>query len=199
MNQPTTAIDYPALTEALTSVELTHGRGSDAHHACSIAFLNLQLTGELTDELHPCMSPVVRSWVIAVQDAMPLDMLAAGDEHGDRWRAVLPYVAGSATAGPTDAERVAILLDWMWACLSYEWETWVPESAHDAWRTMLTERTPTAADAAATAAAARVAKYAYADAAYAAYADAAARFAAWRAFDPARVLALLNQAPKVDA
>ena len=38
--------------------------------ACSLAAINLALTGTLTDEIPDCMSKVIGRWVLVVQDVM---------------------------------------------------------------------------------------------------------------------------------
>src|SRR5882757_7335057 len=75
---------------------------------CTIAAINLALTGRLTDELHPCVSPIVRAWVIKVQDAMPGEI-----RNGSQWRAAAEGIAGSAADESVERRRVSLLLDWM--------------------------------------------------------------------------------------
>jgi hypothetical protein len=176
----TDTIDHETIAAQLARIELVHGVGRDKEHACTIAALNIALHGKLTDTRDACMSRVVHLWVIRVQDKMPVAMMQPGDEHGDRWRAAAPYIAGSATTTEREKERVQLILDWMWNCLSHNFEKWVPKAAHDAWRTMLKDRNATSARAA------RTAVRAYADdAAYAAAGDAAAGDAAAYAGDAA--------------
>jgi hypothetical protein len=193
--QPITSARREAIRLKLASIDLVTGKGSDRDHACTISAINIALGNGQVDSCDPCMSRVVHAWVIRVQDAMPAALRAVGDEHGDRWRSTAPLIAGSATTGPSDAERLQILLDWMWDCLSHDWQTWVPAAAHDAWAVMLIERTTAhantahantaaaagaaadAADAAATRAANTAADAAFA-AATAAYAAATAADAA---------------------
>jgi len=125
----------------LSTIPLAHGLGT-VDEPCTIAAINLQLTGELTGgDPTGCMSVIVRRWTIRVQDLMPAEMLTPDDEHGRRWREVAPMIAGSKHNGPPNEQRAAILLDWMWGCLGWEWETWVPSEVHDAWRRLLEERT----------------------------------------------------------
>jgi hypothetical protein len=203
-------IDHTKIATYLAQVNLTHGVGIDAHNACSIAALNLALSGNLTDkDTTQCMCPVIRSWVIRVQDRMPLDMMSQDDEHGARWREALPFVAGSRDPSKEKA-RLAIIMAWMWQALGGDTvPEGVPESAKSAWAVMLKERTPDAAYAAYAAAydaayaaaahAADAAAYAAHAAAHAAAYDAAAHAAdaaayaaadakAWRTFDPASLL-----------
>jgi hypothetical protein len=75
--------------------------------ACSIAGINLVLTGELTSKIPDCMSKVIGSWIIEVQDAMP-----SAIRNSFRWKSQLPFAAG--TGRTRETERLAIILDWMW-------------------------------------------------------------------------------------
>ena len=90
----------------LASMELPSGLG-DEHAACSIAAINLALTGKLTDSIPDCMSDVIGKWVIGVQDAMPHDM-----RNSQRWKSLLPLAAGTGKAH--EAERLVLILDWVW-------------------------------------------------------------------------------------
>ena len=167
----------------LPGVELTHGVGTDAQHACTIAAINLALSDRLTDETPDCADEALCRWVIPVQDAMPAEMLEAGDEHGDRWRALIPCIAGTRDDGREEARR-ELFLAWMWDRLGDEAVVAaVPLAARPAWETMLRERTVGAAKSAATAAkSATAAAYAANLAAYtAAYTAAAADLAAYAA------------------
>ena len=176
-----TVIDRTAITEWLDSHELVHGIGT-AEAACSISAINLALTGSLTDaDPSECMSPVIQSWVVGVQDSMPVGMMARDDEHGRRWRQALPLVAGSRDPG-REQDRLDLILVWMWGRLGDGWEAWVPPEAHDAWRTMLSERTEQASGAAAVAARATASAASAAGADYPA-ARAAARAASAAAAD----------------
>ena len=198
-----TTIDHDAIARHLSTLTLVHGKGA-GDHVCSVVAVNLAVNGTLTDDdPSDCMSPVVRRWIITVQDAMPEGMMAAGDEHGDRWLATLPFLAGSRDPA-REQERLDMILAWMWERLADRWRGWVPVGAHKAWAVMLTERTAKAARAdvasanatyaarAATATATATAAYAGAIAANAAaYATANANANAWRRTDPAGLLARL--------
>jgi hypothetical protein len=127
--------------------------------ACSIAAINLALTGELKDNVPDCMSAVIGRWAIGVQDAMP-----AAIRESAAWRDLLPLAAGTGRAH--EPERLALVLGWVWDTVLPLVQLVADQHGFgEAWRRMCEERT---ADAAYTAA------YAAADAdAYAAY-DAAA-------------------------
>lgn len=124
---------------------LSVGLGTE-EQACSIAAINLALTGELTDTVPKCMSPAIGHWIIGIQDRMPDDV-----RNGAAWRDLLPLAAG--TGRDHEPERVAIIMDWMWG-------TALPivQSIADLhgfgpqWQTMCEQRTPDAARIAASAA-----------------------------------------------
>jgi len=166
---------------------LSTGIGT-AESACSVAAINLALSGALTDNIPDCMSRVIGQWVIGVQDAMPSEI-----RNSAAWRDLLPLAAG--TGRSHEAERMAMVLDWMWG-------TALPmvqplADAHgfgEAWQKMTTLRTRESAHAANAAAAAHAYAYyaadAAADAAHAA-ADTADAYAAYASYvaDAANVAA----------
>ena len=80
--------------------------------ACSIAAINLAYTGNLTDEIPGCMSYVIGTWILVIQDAMP-----ASIRNSAGWRALLPKAAG--TGRKKEKERLAIVM-------TSAWETLVP-------------------------------------------------------------------------
>jgi hypothetical protein len=150
--------------------------------ACSIAAINLVLTGKLTDAIPGCMSAVVGRWVLRIQDAMPDAMRNSTD-----WRSLLPLAAG--TGHELESERLSIILDWMWGTVLPQLQPVADAHGYgDKWGTMVTERTANVAFAAyVVASAANAAYLAYApdaaadaavDAAYLAYAAAKAAKAA---------------------
>lgn len=187
-----------------TMPELAVGVGT-AEKACSVAALNLALTGTLTDTVPDCMSRVVGRWIISVQDRMPATI-----RDSAAWRELLVLAAG--TGREHEGARRALVLSWMWDALALVQPRADAERYGEAWATMLRERTAAsayaAADAAAYAASAVDADYAaaspaaYAAASAAAYADAAeaaseaadaaanaaANAAAWTAIDPVSCL-----------
>jgi len=162
--------------------KLAVGVGTE-ESACSIAAINLALTGELTDKVPDCMSVVIGRWIIGVQDVMPADI-----RNSPEWRALLPLAAG--TGRNLERERLTVILDWMWGTVLP-----VVQPVTDArgfgteWGTMLTARTADAADAAWAAAYAAYVARAAARAAAGAAAEAAARAAARAAADAARAAA----------
>ena len=94
------------LKEYLDTHDLPAGLGTE-ESACSIAAINLAMTGELTDDIPPCMSEVLGKVIIALQDAMPDNM-----RNSRRYKEWLPHAAG--TGREREEERLAVLMDWLW-------------------------------------------------------------------------------------
>ena len=113
-----------------------------AEQACSIAAVNLALTGTLTDDVPECMSSVIGRWIISVQDRMP-----AAIRDSTAWRELLVLSAG--TGGANESERIALVLDWMWDALALMQPRADAQGYGEAWATMLCERTSESAYAAA--------------------------------------------------
>ena len=127
-----------AIAEKLASMYLPSGLGNE-HSACSIAAINLSLTGELTDDIPECMSEVIGHWIIGVQDAMPDEM-----RNSAEWKYLLPLAAG--TGMEKEQERLAIILDWMWGTVLPSLQFVAAKKGFgDAWARMTTERTKAAA------------------------------------------------------
>lgn len=159
--------------------------------ACSIAAINLALNGELTDEIPPCMSPVIGRWIIVAQDSMP-DALRNSPE----WRELLPLAAGTGRDPKLEARRLGLIVDWMWTCLASVQPVADASGFGSEWAAMCRTRSGTAAEVARAAAeraaawaAERAAAWAAAAEGAAAAAEGAARAAraegaAWTAFDP---------------
>jgi len=151
---------------------LTRGVGN-AEAACSVAAWTLALTGTLTDKIPDCASEVTGRWIIRVQDScLP--------EHGrghPEWLRLLPLAAGTGRAH--EAERLAIVMDWMWGTVLPSVQTIADGRGFGKqWREMCENRTEAAAEAA----------YAAANAADAMHA-AAAMYAADAAADVANAAA----------
>ena len=129
--------EHPTLTEGVGTKEA----------ACSVAAWNLALTGTLTDEIPDCASEVIGKWIIAVQDSCP-------PEHGrghPEWLRLLPLAAGTGRAH--EAERVAIVLDWMWGTVLPSLQAMADKNEFGKqWRVMCEVRTHAVANAAAHAA-----------------------------------------------
>jgi len=144
--------------------------------ACSIAAINIALSGHLTDGIPFCMSPVIGRWIIVIQDNMP-DVM----RNSDAWRELLPLAAG--TGRDREEGRLALIMKWMWTIVLPVIQPVANTHGFGTeWATMLTQRTETAADITAAAAwAAAAAWVADAEAGAAAAAAAAAAGAAARA------------------
>lgn len=134
-------------------------------HACSIAAINLAMTGTLTDTVPECMSLVIGRWIISVQDRMPAKI-----RDSAAWRELLVLSAG--TGQEHEAERMVLVFDWMWGALALVQPLADVMGYGVAWATMLSERTTTLAAAAAAAAYEASSAYTYKSANAAAYADA---------------------------
>lgn len=107
-NQPTTMLSTEqraSITQLLSRVELARGLG-DEDSPCSIAAVNLALTGVLTDDIPNCMSRVVGHWIIIVQDHISSDV-----RNSAEWKELLPLAAG--TGREHEEERLGVILDWM--------------------------------------------------------------------------------------
>ena len=160
------------LRDYLATHELPIGLGSE-ERACSIAAINLALTGTLTDDIPDCMSRVIGKATIVLQDAMPAEM-----RNSARYKDWLTTAAG--TGRDNESERLAVLIEWLWSTALPELQGVADARGFGVkWREMCEKRTPDAADAADAAhAAAHAAAYVAADAARAADAAHAADAAA---------------------
>jgi hypothetical protein len=168
--------DRQKIAAFLETHELSKGLGSESS-PCSIAAINLALTGRLTDEIPDCMSEVIGRWIIGVQDAMTDDL-----RNSVRWKALLPTAAGTGRAH--EPERSALILTWMFEKVLSQLQGLADEKGFgNEWRNMLTLRTPGAARAAEHAA--------FAAAAFAAaFAAEAVEF--WQRADPCGLLEQLS-------
>ena len=103
--------------------------------ACSIAAVNLAITGELADEIPKCMSLVIGLWVVGVQDVMPAAM-----RNSERWKRALIEAVG--TGNEHERERVSLLMDWTWGTVLPTVQPVADKHGFGkAWRRMCTERT----------------------------------------------------------
>lgn len=127
-----TADDRNKIVDFLKDRHIPSGLGNKKE-ACSIAAINLALTGELTDTIPACMSRVIGKWIIRIQDAMPDSM-----RNSEEWRSLLPLAAG--TGRDKEAERLAIIMDWMWTALKGLQPIADDRGFGDTWWAMTTER-----------------------------------------------------------
>ena len=173
----------------LATHELPRGLGTE-ESACSIAAINLSLSGKLTDVIPACMSEAIGQWIIRVQDSMPKEM-----RNSYEWKQLLPWAAG--TGRTKEKERLRLILNWMREKVLPEIQSIADQYGFgEKWQAMCTEKTADAAARAADAAdyAAYAADYAaaYAAARAAARAAYAAAYAAtWKKFNPCELLAEL--------
>ena len=185
MTSTLTTEQQQAISDYLRNRHIPQGIGT-AEAACSIAAINLALTGELTDRIPYCMSPVIGRWIIYIQDAMPDSI-----RNSDEWRTLLPLAAG--TGRDREGQRLQIIMNWMWSTVLPTIQPIADKHGFGlAWETMCKEKTSAAAAAAAAAAEAaaeararRAARAARA-AAWAAARAAAAAAEAWAAAVAAR-------------
>ena len=160
-----------AIANKLESMHLPSGLG-DEENACSVAAINLALTGELTDSIPRCMSRVIGRWIIGVQDAMPDDL-----RNSKRWKSLLPLAAG--TGRENEQARLAIILNWMWGTVLPSLQPLADEKSFgEEWKRMTAARTAEAAEAA----------WGAANAARARAAKTATMENVWATFDPCNLL-----------
>lgn len=107
--------------------------------ACSIAAINLALSNTLDDKIPECMSHVIGSWIIKIQDMMPEDM-----RNSAEWRRLLPLAAG--TGRTYERERLTLILSWMWNLVSHVQDTAETYNVGNEWAAMTRERNIDVAD-----------------------------------------------------
>lgn len=93
------------LNKYLESNDLSKGLGTE-DYACSIAAINLALTGTLTAIVPDCMSGVIGRWIIILQDNIPDSI-----RNSREWKRLLSEAAG--TGRDNEWERTSIIIDWM--------------------------------------------------------------------------------------
>ena len=189
------------LESYLATHTLPQGLG-DRESACTLAAINIAMSGKLTDAIPACMSEVLGRAAIGLQDLMPDKM-----RNSARYKRLIPDMPGTGRA--LEQERLAILTAWMWGVVLPHLQPIADKRGFGGeWRQMCHDRTEDAARAAACAAdaadaadyaadAARAASYAAGAASYAARAAGASSYATVCADDAARVA--LAAARAVDA
>ena len=142
-----TKIQEQAIRDKVNGVTLDSGMGT-VESPCSIAAINLALSGILTDDIPDCMSNVIGKWIVIIQDSMPTAI-----RNSDEWKQLLPYAAG--TGRYKEKARIYIILDWMWKkVLPTLQEVANSKNFGGTWQGMLDKKTAGAARAAYAAAAA---------------------------------------------
>jgi len=156
------------IADWLATHEASTGLGTK-EAACSIAAIDLSLTGKLTDRIPVGMSEVIRRWIICTQDVLPVEI-----RNGTEWKSLLPFAAGTGRAH--EKERLRLVLNWMWSDVPPELQELANKRGSESeWAKMLVNRDRASA------------QKACASAAYAS----AARFAFWQKTDPCALLAKL--------
>jgi hypothetical protein len=139
MSESFTKEDREKVSRFLSTVSLSEGVGV-VESPCSIAAINLALTGVLNDERPPCMSPIIHRFIMEVQDAAGPEM-----RNSKEWKALLPWAAGSLDEEEIEQERLLVIRDWMWDVVLPKVRP--PERLKGAWATMLQGRSQEAARA----------------------------------------------------
>jgi hypothetical protein len=131
----------------LATHSLPSGLGNE-ESACTVAAINLAITGKLTDKIPSCMSLVLGRTTIRMQDWMPDQM-----RNSKRYKRLIPDMPG--TGRERETERLAVLMDWMWTVVLPQLQPLADNHGFGpAWRNMCEVKTPAAAANAAEAAAA---------------------------------------------
>ena len=164
-----------SLEAYLATHTLPSGLGNK-ESACTLAAINLAMSGKLTDKIPACMSEVLGRAAIILQDAMPDEM-----RNSLRYKSLIPDMPGTGRA--QEQERLAILTAWMWGVVLPQLQPITDKRGFGGeWRLMCQDKTADAARAAADAADRA------ADAASCAASCAAARADFWSTVDPIGVL-----------
>jgi hypothetical protein len=121
-----------SIATLVQKMHLSRGVGNK-ESACSIAAINIALTGELTDRIPDCMSDVIGRWIIAIQDRMPAAM-----RNSSEWKRLLPLAAG--TGKDNESERLSVVMDWMWESLKLMQPTADAHGFGEEWTKMCSER-----------------------------------------------------------
>jgi len=182
--------DQQKITALLDTMPVLSVGVGTRESACSIAAINLALSNTLTDKIPACMSHVIGSWIIKIQDGMPYSI-----RNSPRWRALLPRAAG--TGRELEEQRRNVVIDWMWGIVLPQLQPFADEQGFGSeWRNMQDLRTFNAA-AAGTGAAYAAANAAY-DAAHAANAAYSTMYAANAACFVSNVDGLTDYWKKID-
>jgi len=145
MSDQYTTENRTKLEAYLATHSLPSGLG-DKKSACTLAAINLALTGKLTDVTPSCMSLVLGSATIRLQDVMPYQM-----RNSKRYKRLIPDMPG--TGREREAERLAVLMDWMWTVVLPQLQPIADKHGFGPeWRNMCEVKTPADAACAANAA-----------------------------------------------
>jgi len=122
------------ITSFLKDHTLAYGLGTEAS-ACSVAAINLSLYNKLTDEIPDCMSDVIGSWIIAVQDEISSEM-----RNSEQWKNLLPLAAGTGRDEAKEEKRSKIVIDFVWELLKQYQPIADKDGIGDDWLAMITDR-----------------------------------------------------------
>ena len=122
---------------------LSEGKG-DLRSPCSMAAINLALTGKLTDDTPLCMSEVIGMWVLHTQDEIPPALRNSGE-----WRALLPISAGTGRDPSAERARLDAVIEWMWPSMAVAQQAADKFGFGTEWREQRTLRSAKAAAASA--------------------------------------------------
>ena len=137
-----TKTQQKVIATVVKDMVLQQGLGT-RESTCSIAAINLALTGELTDTIPDCMSIVIGNWILTVQDTMP-----SAIRNSSEWKTLLPLAAG--TGRTKEKERLALITAWMWDTVLPTLQPIANKNGYGIhWLLMTTERTSDAARSAA--------------------------------------------------
>lgn len=100
--------DAQKIANFLKGKDLSRGLGS-YNSPCSMAAINLALSGRLADSIPACMSQVIGNIIIRIQDAMP-DCIRNSAE----WKELLPLAAGTGRDKELEKKRIEKAFDWFW-------------------------------------------------------------------------------------
>jgi hypothetical protein len=129
------------IAEFVNTHELVRGLGSITS-PCSVAAINLMVSGRLTDEIPDCMSEVIGAWTIDMQDT-----LTKAQRNSSEWKYLLPFAAG--TGRDREPERLGILIDWLFGLVLPKATTYADFiGIGSEWRLMLSEKSEAAIDVA---------------------------------------------------
>lgn len=133
--------DRERVARFLSKTTLSQGVGSP-DSPCSIAAINLALTGRLTDERPPCMSPVIYHFAVEAQDSASHAM-----RNSREWKALLPWAAGSLDEDAVELERLEIVRGWLWdVVLPAVAVDMIPVPLRSPWASMMQGRNEEAVD-----------------------------------------------------
>ena len=90
--------------------KIPRGLGTE-NDACSLAAINLALSGILSDSVPSCMSKALGNWLVQVQDVMP-DQL----RNSRGWKDLLPDAAACGEA--LYVKHSALIVGWAWRLIS---------------------------------------------------------------------------------